>query len=268
MLSIQPPFARQGNKFPIRNKIVPLIPPHKTYVELFAGSAAIFFNKEKAEENVLNDLDKKTANTFRMVKQAPIDPESYPSLPTLVSAKKYFNRPVGTSIQDRMVHHKIASSTGFSNKPVQRAAQIYHTKDIQRWAKGMEVWKDKLKGVTITSLDYEKVIDKYDSDDTFFFLDPPYENTDKHFGYAQDKDSFDFERLLKVLNGIKGNFLMTINDSPHIRKLFKGFNQKPVDVMTSWGTHHAGKHTVRKELFISNYTMAKVRRSDRLAAKA
>lgn len=249
--NLRPPYARQGNKYPIRKKIVPLIPPHETYVELFAGSGAIFFNKEKAKKNVLNDLDKNTANTFKMVKKAPLDVSSYPSPATIPEAKTYFETPVGNRIQDQMVHYKVASSYGFSNKPAKTANQIYKNKSIPRWLIELPRWKEYLKGVTITNVDYEKIVKKYDGEDTFFFVDPPYENTDRRFGYAEDK-KFDFERLLRVLRGIEGTFLMTINDSPYIRDLFKEFTIKPIDVVSMWGSRE-GMEKVRKEIIVTNY---------------
>jgi DNA adenine methylase len=64
-------------------------------------------------------------------------------------------------------------------------------------------------------------------------LDPPYENTNIDFGYAEDTD-FYFERLATLLRLIKGKFLMSINDSPNIRRSFKGFNIKPWKVITPW----------------------------------
>ena len=52
---------------------------------------------------------------------------------------------------------------------------------------------------------------------------------------------------------------MTINDSPRVRKLFSDFVQKPVDVKTSWGNMKQSlKGAVRKELFISNYTLGRI----------
>jgi len=115
----------------------------------------------------------------------------------------------------------------------------------------LENWKDALKDTQITNKDYGKIIHKYNHADTFFFLDPPYENTNTDFGYAEDTD-FDFERLATLLRLIKVNFLMTINDSPNIRRLFKGFNIKPWKVKTPWQNAKD-----RKELLISNYPQKK-----------
>ncbi len=86
--SVKPPFNRIGNKYPLRNKIIPLIPPHNTYVDSFLGSGAIFFNKEKAEKNVLNDLDKATIRRIRILKTAPSNPDAYRNdLDTLKKSK-------------------------------------------------------------------------------------------------------------------------------------------------------------------------------------
>ena len=59
---LKPPFCRQGNKYRLRNIIIPMFPQHTIYVEPFAGSSAIFFNKPKLEKNVLNDLAVYTNN--------------------------------------------------------------------------------------------------------------------------------------------------------------------------------------------------------------
>ena len=46
-IQLRPLFPRIGSKFNLRNKILPLIPEHKTYVEPFAGSSAIFSGRIK-----------------------------------------------------------------------------------------------------------------------------------------------------------------------------------------------------------------------------
>jgi hypothetical protein len=68
-----------------------------------------------------------------------------------------------------------------------------------------------------------------------------------NFGYAEDTD-FDFERLATLLRLIKGIFMMTINDSPIIRRFFKGFNTEPWKVKTTWKNAKD-----RDELLISSY---------------
>lgn len=252
--SLPPPFCRQGNKYPIRNIIIPLIPPHKRYVELFAGSGAIFYNKEKAEQNILNDLDKNTISNFRLLQKAPLDPAKYNQPKSLQAIKHFFDHH-GDSIQDRLILEKIRTCSGFSSKPVEKSKQIYQVRSIDRVLKLLGEYKEKLKGVKYENKDYEAVVKKYDNADTFFFIDPPYENTAKSFGYAESSE-FDFERLRDVLSKIKGKFLMTINDSKRIRDLYRQFHIKPIKVPNAWSHKGNSKQgAFRPELIITNYNI-------------
>jgi DNA adenine methylase len=252
--SIPPPFCRQGNKYKLRNVIIPLIPEHKRYVELFAGSGAIFYNKDKAEENILNDLDKKTIANFRLIKNAPLDPKKYENAPETIPAMKYFFDHHGDSIVDRLIAEKIRTCTGFSGKPVVYSKNIYKPSALKKVVKLLGEYKAKLKGVKLENKDYETIVKKYDGKDTFFFIDPPYENTDNTSGYAQTTD-FDFDRLKNVLLHIKGNFLMTINDSKRIRDLFKGFHITPIKVTNPYISRHKNVNPFRNELVVRNYTL-------------
>jgi len=52
---LKPIFCRTGSKTSIVDKILRIIPNHNTYVEAFAGGAAVFWKKPKANKNVIND---------------------------------------------------------------------------------------------------------------------------------------------------------------------------------------------------------------------
>jgi hypothetical protein len=116
-----------------------------------------------------------------------------------------------------------------------------------------------MKNTTVLSEDYVKVINKYNNKDSFFFLDPPYENS-SGFGYAEEED-FNFERLANEVSKIKGHWLMTMNDSPRIRTLFKRFHITPVIIKGHKTKNGEGAVAIggvdRKELLISNYPLPK-----------
>lgn len=48
------PFTYYGGKQTMLRHIMNILPPHKTYVEPFAGGASVFWNKRPAEVEVLN----------------------------------------------------------------------------------------------------------------------------------------------------------------------------------------------------------------------
>ncbi len=53
-----------GGKFTMSKRLVEMMPPHKRYIEVFAGGASMFFRKKKADWNVLNDLDNDIVNLY------------------------------------------------------------------------------------------------------------------------------------------------------------------------------------------------------------
>ena len=63
----------------------------------------------------------------------------------------------------------------------------------------------------------------------------------------------DYEKLASVLRNIKGKFLMSINDSANIRKIFKGFKITNISVQGAGSEASDIGSGVRKELLIRNY---------------
>jgi DNA adenine methylase len=238
------------------------LPPHRYYVEPFAGSASIFFYKKPAEYEVLNDLDPNIVSVFKNIQKmdatVPI-----PDVETRAKAQAFYDRKKVTKPIDILVQSIFRACGGWMGAPLKPGAKLMKFPSIANRLKYLPEYKARLRGVHITNQDYEEVVSHNDSKDTVFFLDPPYEKSDLSLGYAKGSDTFDFTRFAKVLSGIKGKWLMTINDSPMIRDLFKSFTITPVMIIG----HHAnngvgptGKTTGssdRPELLISNYALPK-----------
>lgn len=71
--------------------------------------------------------------------------------------------------------------------------------------------------------DYKKVIGDFDSEETVFYLDPPYYNKEHLYGSQQSDDVFHIQ-IRDVLKKIKGQFFLSYQDCRFIRDLYKGFN--------------------------------------------
>ena len=101
----------------------------------------------------------------------------------------------------------------------------------------------------IESVSYEKAIRKYDRPSTFFYIDPPY------YGvrglYRFDFEHAQFEQLAEQLRTIKGKFLLSVNDRPELREIFKGFHLTTITVSYSLQKHAGRRYG---ELLIDNYT--------------
>ena len=107
----------------------------------------------------------------------------------------------------------------------------------------------RLLNVKIENLDFERLIEVYDSKETVFYLDPPYYKC-KHYCFNFDDEAF--ERLKRVLTGLKGKFLMSINDHPDMRALLGDFNIEEIESLYSIGRAQASRHRYN-QLLVSNY---------------
>lgn len=77
-----------------------------------------------------------------------------------------------------------------------------------------------IKADRIHHLDYKEIFEMYDSENTFFYLDPPYYKREYLYGL----ESFDHEELKRQLLKLKGKFAMSYENCSYIQKLYKDFN--------------------------------------------
>ena len=61
------PITYYGGKLSLLPKILPLIPKHDLYCEPFIGGAAVFFAKEKANVEVINDINGEIVNFYKVL---------------------------------------------------------------------------------------------------------------------------------------------------------------------------------------------------------
>jgi DNA adenine methylase len=70
-MTIKPLLKYPGAKWSRAAWISDHLPPHTRYLEPFAGSAAVFFSKERVAHEVLGDTNKSLINLFRVVREHP-----------------------------------------------------------------------------------------------------------------------------------------------------------------------------------------------------
>lgn len=63
----------------------------------------------------------------------------------------------------------------------------------------------------VENMDFQNVIEKYDSPSTYIYLDPPYWKTENYYS-NHDFDRGDHERLARVLTAISGKFSLSYYD--------------------------------------------------------
>lgn len=238
---------------------MPLIPEHRTYVEVFGGAGWLLFAKEPSKVEILNDFDSNLMNLWSVIKAAPsqfVSSFDY----TLVSREtfsqykqKYKNNDFEDAIERAHVLYYLTKS-GFGgdvlNPTFGTSKESRNRLRLEQIESDIRQAYTRLQKVTIENKSFEDIFKIYDSSDTFFYLDSPYRNTKQ---YATGKFTDENYRLLaECCKEAKGKWLYTINDDPYIRELFSDFNIITHDVYYSVCKTDNGRKDF-KELIITNY---------------
>jgi DNA adenine methylase len=239
---MKPFFCRIGSKRDIAKRVIKLFPEHTTYVEPFVGGAAVYFQKEPSQREVINDLDSNLIDDYKLL--ATIKSRDFPkTLNTIPKIQDFVDNPPNSQIA-KLTYSILTRCNGFGGIV---SDKIYKNSNPFSKLKKLDVYQERMKGTKILNKDYRAVIKKYDSPDTFFYLDPPYENSEELY----EEGTMDFEDMRRVLDKVKGKWLLSINNSKRIRDVFKGYNMRRI-VVKAKGNDSMGVKN-RSELLISNY---------------
>ncbi|MBI4930180.1 MAG: DNA adenine methylase [Bacteroidetes bacterium] len=226
---MKPPLTYYGGKQKLVREILPLIPKHKIYCEPFFGGGAIFFAKEPTPIEVINDTNGDLINFYQVIK----------------NDFKKLKREIKTTLHSRQFHKeaKIILQNPTLFDEVKRAWSVWvlahqsfasmldsiwvfdkkhnttprriHNKRIA-FAEG---YAKRLERTEIECTDALEVIRTRDAKDTFFYLDPPYFNSDcGHYKKYREKD---FKKLLDKLSQIKGKFLLSSYPSDLLKQYIR-----------------------------------------------
>jgi DNA adenine methylase len=248
------PLSYIGGKRAIANQIVAVFPKHTTYVEAFAGGAQVFFRKEPSQVEVLNDLDGEIVNFFRVCQQHHEELLRYLHY-MLVSRKwhellKATDPATLTDIQ-RAARHLYLLKNSFASLVLKLSYKVHVVQppgfNPERIPQLIEEAHKRLARVQIECLQYEKVLQKYDRPETFFYLDPPYYARNLYrFNLTHD----DFVKMAERLGDLRGKFVLSLNDTPEVREIFRAFKVKGIELPYT-AQKVAGKRF--REVLISNF---------------
>lgn len=102
--------------------------------------------------------------------------------------------------------------------------------------------------MVVERLPYADLLARYDRPETLFYLDPPYWGCEADYG-AGVFERADFERLAELLAGLRGRFLLSLNDRPEVRRTFRQFVIEGVE--TSYAIAGGGRQGRAREVLIS-----------------
>ncbi|GAB4474552.1 MAG: DNA adenine methylase [Elainellaceae cyanobacterium] len=159
-----------------------------------------------------------------------------------------FDRAVRFFIMNRITFSGVMDSGGYSQQAYERR---FTDSAIARLAK----LPSALSGVQITQGDYEDLLQKTGKD-VFIFLDPPYLSATRSKLYGVKGNlhtAFDHERFASAMERCPHRWLITYDDSPEVRSLFRFATIVEWELQYGMNNYKQAIAAKGKELFIKNY---------------
>lgn len=255
-------FPWPGGKTRLLQHLLPLLSdnPHTTYVEAFAGGAALLFAREPAKIEVINDMHGELVSLYRVVANH-LD-EFVRQFRWALTSREMFrwaqlqNVDTLTEIQRaaRFFYlQRLAWGGKVTGQTFGTAAKGPKTLNLLRLEEDLSAAHLRLHGVVVERLPWDQCVAKYDHPGALFFFDPPYWET---AGYGRDFPLDQYDRLAEVMVGLQGRAILSINDHPAMRERFDRFHGRTVGIEYTVG----GKRAPRKERIYTTWTARKPRR--------
>lgn len=244
-------------------------PDVKTIYSPFLGGAS--FELHCAHERGLkvygNDLFTPVISFWRALKGyrrglersinglAPLSREKYFSyLPLLDDKKAFLKLPLSTQGALFFVLVKSSFSNSLGHYSIDKSKQAVISSSKFDKAGGQET----LDHLVLSNLDAVQFIRRYRragmSSNSVLFLDPPYDLSKNNSLYGVNgkmHKTFDHEALRDIL-GTRSYWMLCYNDTPYIRKLYKGYKIKSIKWKYSLQNHRGDNHTASNEILIVN----------------
>jgi DNA adenine methylase len=116
-------------------------------------------------------------------------------------------------------------------------------------------WIEKFLKITdVENLDFEDVISKYDTPNTFHYIDAPYWKTENYYS-NHDFDRDDHERLANCLKNVNGKFGMSYYDFPLLNEWFpkEEYKWEKKEFAKAAAAKKGKSQNMGEELLIMNY---------------
>ncbi|WP_339760681.1 DNA adenine methylase [uncultured Hoeflea sp.] len=229
---VSPPAAYIGGKKQLAQRVASIIEqiPHGIYAEPFVGMGGVFLRRRQVPRSeVINDRSGDVTTLFRILQRHY--PQFMDALKFQITSRADFDRlskadPTTLTDLERAARFLYLQRLAFGGKVSGRNFGVDYTGgarfNVNLLGPVLAEIHERLAGVTIENLDWQAFIERYDRSETLFYLDPPYYGNEGDYGPGVFNRS-DFSRMAKVLAGIKGRFILSLNDRPEVREVFSEF---------------------------------------------
>lgn len=257
------PYAYYGGKARMAELLVDLMPPHRTYIEPFFGSGAVFFAKPKANHEIVNDADRNIITFLRVLRDRREELEMACAL-TPHARDEFRAADLTVELDDlerarrtwvrlnQSFGKTLSARTGWSWTTA-RNTSIPAT--VARRLGRFEAVVERLMGVTIENKPAAELLANLNTGpEAVWYLDPPYLHSTRvqGDGYAHEMTHDDHADLAAVCRDTESTVIVSGYESPEYAGWFKGWYSTSLDDV-GWSSNARTHHrAVRTEVLWSN----------------
>ena len=217
------------------------VPLYNFWVQLRDRGEELSERVREEKQNTLDEGDKEkvTASAKELFNKYKEEIDTYDD----------FEKAVAFFIMNKCSFSGLTENSTFSQTASNSNFSLVGADKLKEFSKLIQHWK-------ITNLDYSKVMNEEGPDNTFVFLDPPYDIKD--FLYGKNREihkSFDHDRFAQEISKCKSKFMITYNLNDRLCELYKNYNLKEWKLRYSMA-HRGDKGTtenIKTELLVTNY---------------
>ncbi len=260
---LKSPLRYPGGKSRVAKLLLQHEPPHREYREPFAGGAALFFHKAKAEKNWLND---KHPGLYALYVTLRDDFDAFAEIcrqqrgdrrslfDYWTSRRDLMDAEDEEALLERAVQFYFINRTVWGGRVVydlSRKSRLYFSNPqgwnhLEKKLAHLKQISEKLQGVKITCLSFEECLEDA-TEETFIYCDPPYiRDTNCHpTNKLYDKSFQDehHERLARLLHDTTAKVMLSYDDCPQARALYNRAHWHFAEL--EW--KYCGRYAVTKE---------------------
>lgn len=248
----RPVIGWAGGKTRMLKHILPLIPEHTFYGEVFGGGLAVFLSKPQSDVEMVNDINGELISFYRCCKyhlDALLD-----ELDLVMNSRQefedYLAQPGLTEIQRAarwFIRNKL--SFGGMGRTFGVSRQHAMSSRVSRLV-AIRALNRRFDHTTIEHVSWDRCLDLYDHEQGFFFLDPPYFDAggSAYAGWSEHE----LERFCTRVKKLGAAWMITFQDCEQIRDHLVGYRVTAIERANGIGNNTGKKGRKYREVIFTS----------------
>lgn len=238
---MRPVLKYPGAKWNLASWIISHIPPHESYLEPYFGSGAVFFNKEPARIETINDMDGEIVNFFSVCREHPEELARAINLTPWARQELKESQVVADDPVERARRTAVGCYMTFGARRCSRSFRHTTSKTKNGGPDNAKLWSklpetiiqvaQRLKDAQIENRPAIDLIESFNGPEVLTYLDPPYMKATRTLNgdqYYHEMDDADHEVLLNAIINHRGKIILSGYDNALYNDYLKGWEKRSI----------------------------------------